>query len=187
MAYVRARRVHRRELHVLAEALREDDGLAGPPQYVFPVRAHLVLYMQVAGAYKGVDAWPLRPLHSLPGAHYVLLVGAGEACNPRPLDLRGDAANRLEISLGGDREPGLYYVHLQAGELAGYLYLLLYGQGDPWRLLAVAERGVEDLYSTHVSRPPTFGNLLKKCDLRLVAADSRLDTGAGNSPGGHPG
>jgi hypothetical protein len=32
-----------------------------------------------------------------------------------------------------------------------------------------------------------FKNLLKKSDLRLVAADSRLDTGAGNSPGGHPG
>jgi hypothetical protein len=30
-------------------------------------------------------------------------------------------------------------------------------------------------------------NLLENCDLRLVAADSRLDTGAGNSPGGHPG
>src|SRR5215208_4657799 len=82
---------------------------------------------------------------------------------------------------------GPYYVHLQAGELAGYLYLLLHGQGDPWRLLAVAECGVEDLYSTHVSRPPTFGNLLKRCDLRLVAADSRLDPGAGNSPCGHPG
>ncbi len=104
-----------------------------------------------------------------------------------PFDLRGDAADGLEVPLGGDREPGLDYVHLQAGELAGYLYLLLYGQGDARRLLAVTEGGVEDLYSTHVSRPPTFGNLSKRCDSGLVAADSRLDTGAGNSPGGHPG
>src|SRR5215203_2260897 len=156
VAYVRARRVHRGELDVLAEVLGEGHRLAGPPQDVFPVGAHLVLYMQVAGAYESVDAWPLCPLHSLPGTHDVLLVDAGEACDPRSFDLRGDAAHRLEVSLGGDREPGLYYVHLQAGELAGYLYLLFHGQGDPWRLLAVAECGVEDLYSTHVSRPPTF-------------------------------
>jgi hypothetical protein len=90
-------------------------------------------------------------LHSLPGTHDVLLVDAGEARDPRPLDLRSNTAYRLEVPLGGDREPGLYYVNLQAGELAGYLYLLLYRQGDARRLLAVAEGGVEDLYSTHMS------------------------------------
>src|SRR5215211_4432427 len=98
-----------------------------------------------------MNAWPLRPLHRLPGPPYILLVDAGETCDPRPPDLRGDAAHRLEIPLGGDREPGLYYVHLQAGELAGYLYLLFYGQGDAWGLLTVAEGGIEDLYSTHIS------------------------------------
>ncbi len=110
-----------------------------------------MLYVQVAGADEGVDARPLRPLHSLPGTHDVLLVDAGEACDPRPPHLRSDTAHRLEVSLGGDREPGLYYVYLQAGKLAGYLYLLFYRQGDAWRLLAVAEGGVEDLYSTHIS------------------------------------
>src|SRR5829696_9284117 len=35
-----------------------------------------------------------------------------EACDPRPSDLRGDAAHRLEVPLRGDGEPGLYYVHL---------------------------------------------------------------------------
>src|SRR5215211_1808007 len=98
-----------------------------------------------------MNAWPLRPLHRLPGPPYILLVDAGETCYPRPPDLRGDTAHRLEVPLGGDREPGLYYVNLQAGELAGYLYLLLYRQGDARRLLAVAEGGVEDLYSTHMS------------------------------------
>ena len=130
------------------------DGLAGPPQDVLPVRAHLVLDVQVAGADEGVDAWPLGPLHRLPGAHDVLLVDAGEAGDPRSLYLGGDAADTDSKSpslvIG---KPGLDHVHLQAGELAGYLYLLLHGQGDARRLLAVAEGGVEDLYSTHVSHP----------------------------------
>jgi hypothetical protein len=110
-----------------------------------------VLYVEIPRPYEGVDAWPPRPLHGLPGPDDVLLVDAGETGDPGSLDLGSDAGDGLEVSLTGNGKARLYNVNLQAGELAGYLYFLLHGQGDAWRLLAVAEGGVEDLYSTHVS------------------------------------
>src|SRR5215210_6438223 len=110
-----------------------------------------MFYVEIAGSDEGVDAGPCGPLHGLPGPHDVLLVDAGEAGDPRPLDLRSDAGDRLEVPLAGYREARLYHVHPQAGELAGYLYFLLHRQGDTRRLLAVAEGSIEDLYSTHVS------------------------------------
>jgi hypothetical protein len=97
-----------------------------------------VLYVEIRRSDEGVDARPLGPLHGLPSAHDILLVDAGEAGDPGPLDLRGDATDRLEVSLAGNGEARLYHVHLEAGELAGYLYLLLHGQGNARRLLAVA-------------------------------------------------
>src|SRR5918997_523755 len=35
-------------------------------------------------------------------------------------------------------------------ELIGYLYLLLHGERDPRRLFAVPERGVKNLYASHI-------------------------------------
>ena len=153
--YIRPRRVHRGELDVRAEALGELNGLARPLEDVPTVRAHLVLDVQVARADERVDAGPLGPLDRLPGAAYVLLVEAGEAGDSRALDLGGDPGDRLEVTLRGNGEARLYDVDLQAGELAGYLNLLLDREGDARRLLAVAKGRVEDLYSTHNSVPPT--------------------------------
>ncbi len=150
-AYVRAGGVHRGELDVGTEVLGEGDGLAGPPQDVLLVRTHLVLDVQVRGADEGVDAGPLRPLHRLPRALDVLLVDAGQPCDDWPFHLGGDAGDRLEVALARDREPGLDDVDLEPRELVGDLDLLLHGEGDAGRLLAVAKGGVEDLYSTHVS------------------------------------
>src|SRR5215211_334244 len=153
---VRTGGVHRRELHVLAEALRETHCLSSPLQYVLAVRAHLVLDVQIRGSDEGVDARPRGPLHSLPGALYVLLVDAGEPRYGGTLDLGGDAAHGLEVALRGDGEARLDHIHLEPGELVGDLELLLYGERDPRRLLAVSQGCVEDLYSTHLSHPPTF-------------------------------
>src|SRR3712207_7285325 len=46
---------------------RETNGLSRSSEYLLAVRAHLVLDVQVRGSHEGVDAWPLGPLHGLPG------------------------------------------------------------------------------------------------------------------------
>jgi hypothetical protein len=56
----------------------------------------------------------------------------------------GDLAHGAEVALGGDREARLDDVHAHLVEEAGDLELLLVGHGGAGRLLAVAERGVED-------------------------------------------
>ena len=52
--------------------------------------------------------------------------------------------HRLEVALGGDREAGLDDVDAHLVEERGDLQLLLERHGGAGRLLAVAERGVED-------------------------------------------
>ena len=87
-----------------------------------------------------------------------------------PLDLRGYAGDGLEVPLAGNGEARFDHVHFQAGELAGYLYFLLHRQGDAGRLLAVAEGGVEDLYSTHLSLILSTSKTKCEVPLRVVVA-----------------
>ena len=73
---------------------------------------------------------------------------AGQAADDRA---RGPpaamACDRLEVALAGDREAGLDDVDAEAGELLGDLELLAHVERDARRLLAVAQRGVEDDHS----------------------------------------
>ena len=57
---------------------------------------------------------------------------------------RGDRLHRLEVALAGDREAGLDDVDPEARQLLGDLELLALVEGDARRLLAVAQRRVED-------------------------------------------
>ena len=63
-----------------------------------------------------------------------------------PLHAGRDLADRLELALARDGEARLEDVDAQTGELLRDLDLLGAGERDPGRLLAVAERGVEDPY-----------------------------------------
>ena len=69
---------------------------------------------------------------------------AGERRDHRALTDVGDLADRLELALRGDREPGLDDVDAQPGELLGDLDLLGLRERDPGSLLPVAQGGVED-------------------------------------------
>ena len=80
-----------------------------------------------------------------PGGVDVGLVGAGQAADHRALDLAGDRLDRLEVAGRGDREAGLDHVDAQPRELLGDLDLLGGVQRDAGRLLAVPQRGVEDV------------------------------------------
>ena len=68
----------------------------------------------------------------------------------RALDLAGDRLDGLEVPGRGDREAGLDHVDAEPGELLGDLELLGRVQRDAGRLLAVAQRRVEDQYCGRV-------------------------------------
>jgi hypothetical protein len=92
-----------------------------------------------------VDPRALRVLDRVPGGVDVGLVGASEPADHGTLDLAGDRLDRLEVTRRGDREPGLDHVDAQACQLLCDLHLLAGVQRDAGRLLAVAQRGVEDV------------------------------------------
>ncbi len=76
----------------------------------------------------------------------VRLLGTGEAQHDRLGHRLADAADRVVVALGGSGEAGLDDVDVQLLELAGDRDLLLDVHRGAGRLLAVAERRVEDLY-----------------------------------------
>ena len=78
------------------------------------------------------------------------MMGAGQRRDHRAVDLAGDRLHRLEVAGRGDREAGLDHVDPESRQLLGDLELLLGVQGDARRLLAIAQRRVEDQYSVRV-------------------------------------
>src|SRR5262249_2617954 len=74
----------------------------------------------------------------------VLGVAAGQAADDRPLHLPSDGLDGLEIAGGGDWEAGLDHVHAEVLQRVGHLQLFAQVHAGPGRLLAVAQRGVED-------------------------------------------
>src|SRR5439155_14316281 len=62
----------------------------------------------------------------------------------RPFDFAGDGLDRLEIPRRGDGEAGLDHVHAEVLERMRNLQLLGQVHTGAGRLLAVAERGVEN-------------------------------------------
>src|SRR5450432_4782357 len=82
----------------------------------------------------------------LEGPGGALDVGRHAAGQRRDLDvhLGTHGAHGLEVALGRDGEPGLEDVHAEVAELVRHAQLLGHGHAATGRLLAVAQRGVED-------------------------------------------
>ena len=101
--------------------------------------------MDVARGDEHVEVRPLGDLDRLDGPLRVAVAAAREGRDRDPaLRLLGDPPDRLEVAGRGGREAGLDDVDLEAGQLARDLQLLGRGQAGAGRLLAVAERRVED-------------------------------------------
>src|ERR1700730_3434003 len=73
-----------------------------------------------------------------------------QTADHRTFDLLRNRLHALEVAGGGDREAGLDHVHPKPRQLLGDLELFLLVQRYPRRLLAVAQRGVEDEDSIRV-------------------------------------
>ena len=90
----------------------------------------------------------MRPCAAGLIAHAALLeigaMAARQAGDDRTADLGGDLADGLGVGRRGDREAGLDDVHAKRIELTGQLQLLGRPERKPGRLLAVAQRRVED-------------------------------------------
>jgi hypothetical protein len=173
-----ARRVHRRELDVLAQRLGLRDRRAGQALDVFARGLQLVLDVDVRRRQERVDPRSLAVADRLPCTIDVGGVGASQAADDRAVDLAGDGLDRVEVAGRGDREPGLDDVHAQARELLGDLELLGRVERDARRLLAVAQRRVEQQdavrvfgHKGHVVASPFSDGLVV---LRLLRAGSRL-------------
>jgi hypothetical protein len=106
-----------------------------------------VAHVQVAGGEEDVDARPRRLLDRLPGGVDVLLGRPRQPLDHRPAraaDLARDRPHRLEVVGRRGREAGLDPVDAEPRQPVRDLQLLVRGQRRARRLLAVAERGVED-------------------------------------------
>ena len=147
---VRAGRVHRRELDVVDVPLGVRDRRAGLALDVLAGRLQLVLDVDVGGRDERVDPCPRGVLDRVPGGVDVGDMRPREPGDHGSLDPARDLLDRFEVPGRGDREPGLDHVDPQPRELLRDLQLLLGVEADPGRLLAVAQRRVEDQYSVGV-------------------------------------
>src|ERR1700741_4650586 len=98
-----------------------------------------------------MDSRPRRPLQCLPRAFDVLLAGPRQPGDDWPPDRCRNRLNRLEIAVRGNREPSFDYVHAEPVELLRHAQLLVDVHAATRRLLAIAQRGIEDRdsYSFH--------------------------------------
>jgi hypothetical protein len=113
-------------------------------QHVLARRAELVDDVDVRRRDERVDPRSFRVAHSSRRGLHVGRLSSSEPGDDRALDLACYRLHRLEVARRRDREAGLDHVDSEARELVGDLELLCGVQRDARRLLAVAQRGVED-------------------------------------------
>ena len=139
-----AGRVLGRELDVSAVAPRPRHAGDGAGEHLRLGHPQLELTVDRTGREKHVDPGLLRGLERFPGPVDVGVVAASQAADPRALHHLRDLTHALEVARRCDREAGLDHVHPEQHERLGDLQFLGEVHARPGRLLAVAERGVED-------------------------------------------
>ena len=188
---VRARRVLAGELDIVEMLLGPRDRPGRGAQHVLASHVELVLEMDVGGRDENVDAGVARLVDRAQRCVDVFLASAREADHGRPGDGLGDSMHRLEVAGRRSGEPALDDIDAQALELARDRDFLLDVHGAAGRLLAVAQRGVEDADIVGVGQDvPDVGYRLGHRRLSLLRAlrDGRTAKPRGrqkeNAPGG---
>jgi hypothetical protein len=139
-----AGRVLSRELHVVGMLARQLDRRHGQAQALLARDAQLALEVQVGSRDEHVDAAARRRRQRPAGLLDVLGMAARQRRDHRPLDVRGDHADRLGVGVGRNREARFDDVDAKRPQLPGQLELLVDPQRKTGRLLAVAQRRIED-------------------------------------------
>ena len=97
-----------------------------------------------------------RRAQSVRRAHYVLRAGSGEAGDDRRVialsDAFGDRLDAFKIAGRSDGEAGLQHIHAQFRQRLGHPDFFIQVHGKTWRLLAIAQRGVENDNAVVVQR-----------------------------------
>ena len=133
-----------RPLDIVAELARIADAVGDRLMHLLRLHLQLELHMQRAGGDEGMDARAGGALQRFPGAIDVAARRARQAGDGRCFRLAGDLAHRLEVAVGGDGEAGLDDVDAHLLEHRGDAALLVQVHRRARRLLAIAQRGVED-------------------------------------------
>ena len=140
-----------------------------------------MLEVDVARGDEHVEVGPLGDADRLDRALRIAVAAAGEGGDGHAaLRLAGDPLDGLEVAGRSGREAGLDDVDLEARELAGDLELLRRGQSGAGRLLAVAQRRVED--ADRAGRDPAG-----RSRLRARAGSPPWPPPAPRPPGRRPG
>ena len=152
---VGAGRVHRRELDVVGVGPGQRDGRLRLALDVLARGLQLVLDVDVGGRDEGVDPRSLRVLDRAPGGVDVSLVGAGEPADHRSLDLRAIASTASKSPGEVIGKPASITSTPSRASCWAISTFSCGVERDPRRLLAVAQRGVEDMDAARpcASRP----------------------------------
>ena len=167
--------VHGAELDVGDVALGLGDHLARLLEHFLAAGAELVRDVNVGAADEDVEAGVFGVLDGGPPLLDIVGDGAAEGGDGGAADFVGDAGDGVEVGGTGGGEAGLDAVDVELLQHLGDLELLVVGEGDAGGLLAVSERGVEDLDSVrHGGAPPwgTRGRERKGAPRRRFAATS---------------
>ena len=132
------------ELDVLAERAGDADRLDRAAHHFGARELELVLAVDGAGGEEDVHPRPLGVAQGRPGALDVGAGGAGEPADGGAAHLAGDGLHRLEVAGRGGGETGLDDVDAKGLERSRHFQFLGEVHARARRLLAVAQRGVED-------------------------------------------
>ncbi len=134
------------ELDVVDEVGRELDGVDSPLNRLVLREMQLVVQVARAHTKTGVDAWAFCGLERLGGDLDILVDRAGQTAHHAGVARNApDLGHALEVTRGGDGEAGLDHVDVHADELPCDNEFLLGIHACAGRLLAVSERGIEDV------------------------------------------
>ena len=140
-----AGRIFRREFDVVAVANRTFHAGHGPRDDLFSRHLELEFAMDRAGGEEHMNAGLLGKLKRVPGSVNVLLVATGQAADGAAAHDGGNFADGVKIVGRGDREAGFNDVDAEIDQRLREFQLLSLVHAAAGRLLAVAERGVENL------------------------------------------
>ena len=141
---VAAGAVFRRKLHVVGQAFGVSHGILDLGQHLITIHPQLVFQVDVGSGQKGVDPGFGGIFDGAPGAVDVRFIGPAQSCDFGCLEFAGNLRDRIEIAFRCRRKAGFDDIHTQLFQLDGQSQLLRRVHTCTGRLLAVAQRRVEN-------------------------------------------